>query len=115
MLINMVRLVEDSVSIREGMHVYFQETDTTTELLGINETIKKFSGKRVYCAENGVLGYIVNDNFYVTPLTAKKLAYLVERQDFERADFFIPFSDGGVPKSFESIWEELLDDAENPG
>ena len=115
MLINMTRLVEDSVTIHERMTIHFPETDTDAELAGINETLKKFSGRRVYCAENGVLGFIVNDFFYVTPLTRKKLAYLVEEQGFEQADFFVPFSDGGRPKSFGNIWQLLIDDAENPG
>lgn len=115
MLINMTRLVEDSVTISERMIVHFPETDTDVELIGINETLKKFSGKKVYCAENGVIAFIVNGFFYVTPFTGKKLTYLVEKQGFEQADFFVPFSDGGMPRSFENIWKELVDDAENPG
>lgn len=111
----MARLVEDSVEIREGMHVYFAETDTDAELIGIADIIKGFEGKKVYCVENGILGFIVNDFMFVTPLTGKKLTYLVEKQGFERADFFVPFSDGGMPKSFGTVWQELLDDAENPG
>ena len=110
-----MRLVEDSVSIHEGMHVYFPETDTVAELTGIDQILKEFEGKRVYCVENGVLGFIANGNFFVTPLTGKKLTFLVEKENFERADFFVPFSDGSLPKSFENVWQELLDDAENPG
>ncbi len=106
---------EDSVRIRENMKIYFPETGSDVELTGINRAIEKFKGKKVYCVENGVLGFITNDIFYVTPLTGKKLAYLVEEQNFDREEFFIPFSDGGIPKDFKNFWQELLNDAENPG
>ena len=111
----MTRLVEDSVTITDGMTIQYPEIGVETKLTGISKIIESFHNKRVYCVKDGVLGFIANDDFHVTPLTGKKLVYLVEKQNFERAEFPIPLSDGGMPKNYGGIWEELIDDAENPG
>ncbi len=111
MLINMMRLVEDSLTVNDGATAYFPETDTTATIVGIPDVLKEFKGRRVYCVKNNVLGFIVNDFFSVTPATEQKVNYLRDVQEFEEAEFFVPFSDGSFPEQNRRMWEELLEDA----
>ena len=108
-LLNMSRMTEDSISVFDGTPVYFPKTDTIKPI-NVSETLMKFSGRRVYSVKNGVIAFLFEGCCMVTPSTEQKIKLLKEN-GFEEEEFFVPFSDGGVPELRKKFWEELLEDA----
>ena len=95
-------LVKNSIEITEKMEVFNLEEQTTETLSSnlINHREKEFSIKR------NEMAFTVDGSLYVTPYSraAKKL---LEKEGFEEKSFYVPFSDGTIPKKDALFWSHL--------
>lgn len=95
-------LVKNSIKITEKMKIFNVEKQTTETLPPelINRRDKEFSIKR------NEIAFTVNGNLYVTPYSrpAKKL---LEKEGFKEENFYVPFSDGTIPKKETLFWSHL--------
>ncbi len=112
MLTNLVRVTEDSVLVSNNTSVRYPngEVKTLEEAGDFAGALATSKNRRVYCEKNGVIAIIFEDSFLVTPYTKQKVECLEKDGNFEKAEFFVPFSDGGIPELRKNFWKKLLED-----
>lgn len=95
-------LVKNSIKITEKMKIFNVEKQTTETVPSelIHQRDEEFSIK------GNEIAFTVDGNLYVTPYsrTAKKL---LEKKGFREENFYVPFSDGTIPKKETLFWSHL--------
>lgn len=104
------RLVSDAISIKwSGIDVWDGFHDGTRHI-EVQDLLKRKYHKR-YAINNSVVAFIYRNEMFVIPLW-KDVIDTLDKNGFSKTDFFVPFSNGEVPRWKMGQWYELQKEAE---
>lgn len=104
------RLVSDAISIKwSGIDVWEGFHDGTRHI-EVQDLLKRKYHKR-YAINNSVVAFIYRNEMFVIPLW-KDVIDTLDKNGFSKTDFFVPFSNGEVPRWKMGQWHELQQEAE---
>lgn len=75
------------------------------ERVQVENLIPEFQG--CFCLSNGVVAFICEGKFFVTPFTQYAL-YTLQHAGLRQNNFEVPFSDNAYPKAEKCRWAKLL-------
>ena len=81
--------------------------------LNVPRIIKGHEGE--YTQNNGILAYVYEEEFYVTPCSRKAIKALKEAGFSKTGNLFVPFSNGDKPYSpaAQEKWAKIREDVKN--
>lgn len=97
-------LRQHSILIAPGTLVCWPQTGNEEEIYP-TETVAKFNG-RFYAANNSTVAYVMGEDLFVTPYTRITMSILQEA-DYEKVNFYVPFSNCDYPKYAAERWADL--------
>ncbi len=102
---DMKELLENSIRLYPGIVAHWPSNEDET--LDLSTLIPKLN-RRCYAVNNSTVCLIVDYQVYVTPSTRQVIKVLNDA-GFEDcgSNFYVPFSNGGVPKLEAAKWEQL--------
>ena len=99
-------LKQASVEIRKGTKVIWPLQGNRVGSLDMSEVIGKFLGRPVYAMNNSTIAYIQGGHFFITPYTRENREIL-EGAGFTEESFYVPCSNGDIPKYHADKWRRL--------
>lgn len=106
-------LIMKAVDIKDRIEVWKGPDDEAISI-NIEEIARKYH--KCYCINRSVVAFVYRQVMYVIPFT-KSVIDTLDKKGFRKADFFVPFSNGEVPKWRQGQWKDLNHwaNAENNG
>ena len=101
----MKRLIGNSLKVTRGVRAFAPQYNASEEIdtswIGIEH-------EKSYCSNNGIVAYVYEGTFYVTPWTGE-VDKILSDNGFTRRDFFVPFSNSEYPEdaALKSKWDSL--------
>ena len=95
-----------SIEIFRGTRVIWPLQGDRIGTLDMTEVIGKFLGVPVYATNNSTIAYIDHGHFYIAPYTREAIEIL-RNTGFTKEDFYVPCSNGDIPKKQAKKWEQL--------
>ena len=104
---NMDSLKKGVVRVYSGMIAVFPQF-SQEEVLNVSELASKFNG--CYAMNNSTVCFVSDNEVFVTPYTRTAMRTLLSAGFYEKY-FYVPFSNGDYPKSEQSKWNALRENA----
>ena len=102
------KLIMDAINIKGGIDVW-NGVGTDVKHIDVSDVTKRKNHKR-YAINNSVLAFVYRDEMFVIPVFPEVLETL-NKKGFASGEFFVPFSNGEVPRHKMGQWHELLKEA----
>ena len=99
------KLVNNSIQFKNGMTAIWPNRDSMQFEVRVNFRFSEYNG--CFSVDNGVLGFIIDNALYVTPLK-EWMTETLESAGFEETSFRVPFSVGDYPKDQAEQWKSLM-------
>lgn len=96
-------LINDSIQITPGMIAIWPSENNREEPIPVNVTADL---EHCFYTNNGTLAYIAKNTLYVTRTTKKAFTALAE-SNFNQKSFYVPFSNGDLPKGEINKWNQI--------
>ena len=89
--------IEDKIEVWKGF-------GSDTILVNIEDIARKYH--KCYCINHSVVAFVYRQVMYVIPYT-KSVIDTLDKRGFRREDFYVPFSNGEVPRWRQGQWNDL--------
>ncbi len=101
-------LIMNAVDIKDRIEVW-KGFGSDTVSISVEEIAKKYH--KCYCINRSVVAFVYRRVVYVIPYT-KSVVDTLDKKGFRKEDFYVPFSNGEVPRWRQGQWKDLRHFAE---
>lgn len=102
------KLIMDAIGIKSGVDVW-GGVGTDVKHIDLSDVVRRKNHKR-YAINNSVVAFVYRDAMFVIPFS-QEVIDILDKKGFSKGDFFVPFSNGEVPRHKMGQWHELLKEA----
>ena len=110
LIMDAINIKWDGIDIWEGYREGAKAYHNGTRHIEVQDLLKH-KYHRKYAIHNSVVAFVYRGEMFVIPLW-KDVIDTLDKHGFSKTDFFVPFSNGEVPRWKMGQWHELRKEAE---
>lgn len=110
LMMDAISIKRNGIDVWEGYREGAKAYHNGTKHIEVQDFLKRKYHKK-YAINNSVVAFVYREEMFVIPLW-KDVIDTLDKHGFSKADFFVPFSNGEVPRWKMGQWHELRKEAE---